>query len=240
MALSARLCGVAVAVLACACLMHGARAQALLVTPVSLALQPGQMTAVIYVTNKGAEPQTIQSRPFTWDQAGGTDSLKPTNLLAVSPPMTDIDAGATQVFRIVLRQPAAAVETSYRLLLDELPAPGAAGTIRVALRLSIPVFALPAAAAQAAMRWRIVLDGGSATLSGENQGTAHVRILNPVLTLESGARLTVPGRPTYVLAGASRSWPIEGGRTLHAGSVVRLTAGSDQGPIDASIHASGP
>jgi fimbrial chaperone protein len=240
MASPARLCGLAAAALACAGLTHAARAQALLITPVSLSLQPGQMTAVIYVTNKGGDAQTVQLRPFAWDQAGGTDNLTPTSLLAASPPMTDIDAGATQLFRIVLRQPAEGVETSYRLLFDELPPPGETGTIRVALRLSVPVFALPHTPGQAALHWSIVLGGGGATLNGENRGTAHIRIVSPVLTQAPGARLGLSAKATYILPGASQSWPIEGGQRLHAGSTVRLTADSDQGPIDASVHPSGP
>jgi fimbrial chaperone protein len=239
MASPARLCGLAAAALAGAWLTHAARAQALLITPVSLSLQPGQMTAVIYVTNRGADQQTVQLRPFAWDQAGGTDNLTPTNLLAVSPPMIDIDSGATQLFRIVLRQPAAGVEMSYRLLFDELPPPGLTGTIRVALRLSVPVFALPQTPGQPALSWSIGL-GSGATLNCENHGTAHVRIVSPVLTQVPGARLGLSARATYILPGASQSWPIEGGQRLHPGSTVRLTADSDQGPIDASVHASGP
>ena len=216
-------------------------AQALQIMPVRVELRPGQLAATIFVTNKGTEDQTLQLRPFAWNQGSGEDTLVPTRLLAVSPPIIDIEAGATQVFRLVLRQPAADVEASYRLLFDELPPPAVPGLVRMALRISVPVFAAPQAAPEKNVAWTVVLDREGALLTGTNRGNGHLHILDPELTEDDGAAFAVPAAQTaYLLPGAARSWRIKGGGRLQAGSTLRLTAKSDQGPVDAAVHVSGP
>ena len=209
--------------------------------PVRVELRPGQLAATIFVTNKGTEDQTIQLRPFAWNQGGGEDTLVPTRLLAVSPPITDIEAGATQVFRVVLRQPATEVESSYRLLFDQLPPPAQPGLVRMALRISVPIFSEPKVRPEKNVAWTVALDRGGAVLTGTNRGNSHLRIFSPALIEDGGAAFPVPAAETaYLLPGAARSWRIEGGARLQAGSNLRLTAKSDQGPVDAAVHVSGP
>ena len=216
-------------------------AQALQIMPVRVDLEPGQLAATIFVTNKGSEDQTVQLRPFAWDQSGGGDTLVPTRLLAVSPPITSIESGGTQVFRLLLRRPATAVEASYRLLFDELPPPAAPGLVRMALRISVPVFARPRAHLDNAVAWTVALDRDGALLTGTNWGNGHVRIFDPELTEDSGAAFSVPAAETaYLLPGAVRSWRIKNGERLRAGSTLRLTAKSEKGPVDAAVHVSGP
>ena len=41
---------------------------------------------------------------------------------------------------------------------------------------------------------------------------------------------------SYILAGAEQEWPLPEGRRLLPGSALHLTAASDQGPVDATVH----
>ena len=218
-----------------------ARAQGLQISPIMVEFLPGQMTTTLLVNNKSPLAASLQLRPFQWTQVGGVDTLTPTAELAVSPPITGIGGGEAQTFRIVLRHEATTREASYRLLLDQLPPPGSAGTVRVVLRLSIPVFADPDRRLERSLTWRIVLDQHGASLVAVNGGGGHVRILNPVLTLAGGGRAVVTtGQGPYILPDSTRSWPIRATSPLRSGSTLHLVATSDGGPIDAMVQVSGP
>lgn len=210
--------------------------QGLQLEPVSLAFQPGQMAAILMVTNKAAAEVAVQARPFRWSQAGGEDLLAPTDQLAVSPPITRIPPGQTQTFRLVLRQPPAGTEGSFRVLLDELPAPTAGGAVRIALRMSVPVFAT-VPGQQPVLTWRVGQDARGAYLSALNSGGGHVRIINPQLTTASGVRVAgATGQLPYVLPHSERIWRLDHQAPLSPGMRLRLAALSDAGPITATVR----
>jgi len=116
-------------------------------------MTPGQLTAVLTVIADGNAETSFQVRPYAWTQPNESDQLTPTSELAVSPPLGTIPPGGTQVIRLVLRQAPTAREANYRILLDQIPPPAAPGTVRLALRLSIPVFAEPAARTAPQLQW---------------------------------------------------------------------------------------
>jgi fimbrial chaperone protein len=213
-------------------------AQALQIMPVSLSLSNADLSSTLVVTNRGDQAQTVQVRPFLWSQTKTGDTLTPTESLSASPPMTVIAAGATQVFRILLRQPTQGTEASYRLLFDQLPPPGEPfGGVRLALRLSVPVFVKPAQPGGSGVAWSVLIDDRGAYLHAENRGDLHLRIVHPVLNESVSSKMAVPAADVgYILAGAARDWPIPGGQKLQPGSVLHLTATSDQGPVDATVH----
>src|SRR5690348_11194329 len=104
---------------------------------------PGVMATVVNLGNQGDREISFQIRAFSWRQSATDDPLSPTEELSVSPPLGTIVPGTTQVARLVLRRPPRGQEATYRILVDELPPPAAPGVVRVAVRLSIPVFAEP-------------------------------------------------------------------------------------------------
>jgi fimbrial chaperone protein len=218
-----------------------AYAQSLEVSPISIELEPGQMTTTLAITNQGSEPTVLQIRPFLWGQANGADMLTATEQLLVSPPITNVAAGETQTFRLVLRRPAEETETSYRLLLDQLPAPSVAGTVRIALRISIPVFAEPETMVYSALDWQIYSTDDGDVLVGVNRGSKHLRILSLAVVESSGRKLTPePGQTVYILPGAEGRWPLGREARLVPGSTVHLVALSNAGPVEAAVHVSGP
>jgi fimbrial chaperone protein len=168
-------------------------AQTLQIMPVTLGMPHGASSNTLFITNRGAEAEIVQARPFLWSQSSGSDVLSPTDALVVSPPMTSIAPGATQVFRILLQQQAEKVEVSYRILFDELPRPVEdLSGVRLALRLSVPVFALPEFATRGGTSWTVLVGETGAFLHAENNGVQHLRILHP-RGCQSG--LAAPGEP---------------------------------------------
>ena len=216
-----------------------AQAQSIQVAPVTVEFAPGQQAAVLTVSNEAAVKAMFQVRPFAWTSGDNADQLAPTELLAVSPPFAEVEAGQTQTIRLVLRRPADGREASFRVLIDELPPPRPAGTVKIALRLSIPVFAAPAERAEARISGRISVGGGGAELMLENRGARHTRVLHASIESDTGMIFPVQTVPSpYLLAGAQRRWPIDGGARLRAGGAARVTVVTDAGPVDVVVPVS--
>ena len=220
-----------------------ARAQGLQVAPISVQLESGQRSTTLTIANQNSVPVSVQLRAFAWNQISAADALVPTSDIAVSPPITEIGAGQTQLFRIMLRRPATGAEASYRLLFDQLPntADPTASGIKLLLRLSVPVFVEPGTAIAQNTAWRLAPGLRGTVLLGANHGTRHIRLSNPSITRSDGQKLALqPEQTPYILPGAERSWTIHDGGQLRPGTKVHLTAISDLGPIDAMVDVTPP
>jgi fimbrial chaperone protein len=212
--------------------------QGLTVIPVTFELTPGQMTAVLNIQNHTDIETDFQVRPFAWDQSGGDDHLTPTNDLIVSPPLGRIAVGGQQVVRLVLRRPAQGQETSYRILIDQVPPPPRPGVVNMALRLSIPVFVEPPTRNAAHVQWSIQSDGAAYYLVAVNSGGRHEAFRNMVLTSADGRPIALePNVSPYVLPHATRRWRILTANFAPSREALRLTARAGPGPVDLLVSA---
>lgn len=210
-----------------------AHAQELEVAPITLELQPGEMATTLQVTNRGSAPVVLQARAFTWDQQGGVDNLRPTDTLMISPPISQLEAGAQQVLRLILRRPATSNEQAYRVLLDELPPPVGGTAIRLALRLSIPVFAESGQRSPARLDLSLANGAAGPELVATNTGGSRARLIDPVLS-GGGRQVKVePNLNPYVLPGATRRWHVLG--PLAPDGQMHLQALTDAGPISHTL-----
>jgi fimbrial chaperone protein len=215
----------------------GARAQALTVFPVNILLAPGQMTSTLTVANNGDATTSIQVRAFSWDQAGGVQHLALSDQVMTSPPIATIAPGATQTVRLVLRSAPEEKEASFRILVDQIPPAAAPGTVRMALRLSIPVFAEPPIQAIAHVRYHLYADGGKLMLVAVNDGTSHDTIRAVTLTTAGGETLTTDANASpYILAGATREWNVTSPvNAVAQGASLHLTASTMTGKVSQSV-----
>ena len=226
------LCIVALAVLVVSFHPAALHAQAITVNPVTISMTPGQMASTLTITNQSDNDATYQVRVFSWNQSSNLDELLPTNDLLVSPPIGTIAKNASQVVRIVLKAPPKNREATYRILLDQLPPPAAPGTVRFALRLSIPIFAEPLARTNPHLDWTVERTDSDIYLVATNsEGTKHEKIRNIALTAASGIALQIDDNQSpYILAGATRRWHLlENAGSSIAGTVLRLSALGDSG-----------
>ena len=214
-----------------------ARAQALSVIPVNILLTPGQRATTLTITNQGASETAIQIRAYTWSQKDGNDQLAPTDAVVVSPPLASIAAGATQVVRLILRQPPVGSEATYRILIDQIPPPAEAGVVHVVLRLSIPIFAQPMTRALAHIQFHTEKDAGQLYLVGTNDGLRHEAIRDIALLAADGGKLKLDaGASPYILAGSTRRWHFTAQDALPLpGESLRLTAHGDAGVIEQQV-----
>lgn len=226
----------------CAALLSGAAsAQSLTVLPVNIQMPPGAMATTMTVINNGTAETNVQIRALAWSQPNGADDLTASDDVLASPPIVTIPAGGTQVVRLILRRPPQAREATYRILLDQIPAAAAPGTVRIALRLSIPVFAAPATRVVPRVQYHVESGGGQSFLIASNQGGRHDVLHDITLATTDGHRLITGGMVSpYILAGTTRRWPITADRRLPpVGGTLQLTARATMGPVTERVPVRG-
>lgn len=215
---------------------RAASAQSLAVLPVNVLLSPGQSATSLTVTNHDKET-SIQIRAYAWSQKGDDDQLSPTSDVVVSPPLASIAPGATQVIRLILRQPPQGREATYRILIDQIPPPAEPGVVHVVLRLSIPIFAQPATRATPDVQFHLERDEANLFLVGVNNGLQHEAIRDIVLTASDGRQFRAgSGVSPYILGGVRRRWLIATqGAVLKPDETLHLKADANGGPIDRQV-----
>ena len=187
------------------------------------------------IVNNDTHDVSLQIRAYDWTQKDSQDSLEPTQSLIISPPVFTVAPGASQTIRIVSKRPAESNEIAYRLLVDEIPTAAAGPAINFKFRISMPIFIAPNAAANLKMGWAISA-GKTPKLIITNTGNRRGRLLNLALTLPNGKKITPPaGANPYTLAGMTRQYVFDVESPLPAGSLVKMTANSDSGPIDTEL-----
>jgi fimbrial chaperone protein len=193
------------------------------------------------IRNRGLEPARVQVRLQRWQQINGEVILTAPveGHVAVSPPFMTLTPGVEYVVRVARIATAPVVgEESYRLLLDELPAPALPdGQVRLAVRHSIPVFFRALKASAGRVSWRLVRENGVTALIATNAGDRRVRIadLSFYQTISGRDTPVVPGLAGYVLGHSAMRWVVRDGDTS---STVAFM--SETGAERASIAISGP
>ncbi len=217
-----------------------AEAQALSVLPVNIFLQPGQAATTMTVTNQGTSKTSVQIRVYAWNQHDGDDQLAPSEEIVISPPIATIAPGANQVVRLILRLPPVGrdQESTYRILVDQIPPPAEPGIVHVVLRLSIPIFAEPSKRAVPNAQFHVEVKSGQIYLVAVNNGLRHDVLRDIELSTSDGRKLKpVAGTSPYILAGASRRWniPAQGPLPLPS-ETLTLTGHSDSGAIEQQVR----
>lgn len=206
-----------------------AHAATLQISPVLVSFGTATNATGLTLINPSDAALYGQVRVFRWAQIDGEDQLTPTEDLIASPPLIQVAGKAEQLVRLVRRTASATpIEQSYRLLIDELPAPDEnnPGGVTIRLRYSVPVFVEPAQAdKQPILTWQLANTAGHWILSVLNTGARHAQISAVTVLGTNGTSYTISkGLLGYALAGAGRSWqvalpndaPIANGSKIHA------------------------
>jgi fimbrial chaperone protein len=213
-----------------------AGAASLQVAPTSLTLQARQNADGLWLSNSGDAPAQVQLRVFRWTQVNGEERLEPTRDLVISPPMQTLPAGERQLVRLVRTKPIPpASETSYRVIVDELPSPNKEQQgLQFVLRYSIPVFVLPETPTPIApsLRTRLVEgEDGHAAIEIENNGSEHAQIADLVYTDASDKQdVVIPGLVGYVLPGQRMRWSLKSPAARFVGGAFKARINS--GPVE--------
>jgi fimbrial chaperone protein len=193
--------------------------QALTISPVLVELSPDRRITSITISNPADHPVSFQTQILAWSQSEGTDVYAESDELIVVPPIAEVGAGESQIFRVTFRAAPGPQERAYRLIFEDVTdmvsAAQAAGEPRIDIRInhSLPVFITARGKALAQPRLGSCASLVQATTATsrcirlDNDGNHYVQIKSLTVagtdwrkTLNSGAR---------VLAGAWRQWTFD-------------------------------
>ena len=215
------------------------------ISPIRVEIAGGGRVQVLTVRNEEDRPVVVQLRTLAWSQVDGQDRLEATRDLLATPPLFTLAAHGQQVVRVATRRGADAVrELDYRLLVEEVPPAAPAGFtgLQVALRLSLPVFVQPQAAAHAALSWSAAwLADGRLQLRARNDGAAHVQVLDFDVQLPGASQPPLHNSlARYLLPGSAAEWTLEAPAAAARAGALRLRGASDQGEFTADVSATSP
>lgn len=217
-------------------------AQAVVIAPVVVEISPTRRVASVTVSNSDDKAISFQTQVLAWQQVGGVDQYEDSEQLIVVPPIAQIAAGGSQIFRVTTRLPPGPQEVAFRLILEDVtesdaPAVGT-DAMQVVLRVNhnLPVFFAAAGTPVAQARVSAcaeVRKAGRGCVRIENSGNRYVVV--KALAVSQGEWrhvLPVSGR---VLAGAWRQWEFDlpGNRN----DLLKVSADTSAGAISGELPA---
>jgi fimbrial chaperone protein len=213
------------------------------IAPIRADLSTAHRTEALTIMNADDVPVIVQVRVVSWSQKSGAEQLDETRELLATPPVLQIPANGTQIVRVALRRdPDPSLELTYRVIFEEVPqaAPKDFTGLRVALRLSIPVFVAPAHGkpnAQVAWesRW---LPNGQLEIAATNNGSGHLQITDFEAQFP-GSLMPLRGVTSkYVLPGSRMSWTLTPPADATRQGAIPIHGHSDQGDFSADVAPS--
>jgi fimbrial chaperone protein len=177
------------------------------IDPVKVEVSSDRKTGSVTIRNDASAPVTVRGYALGWTQKDGEDVYSDLPDVIVSPPVFTIPAGGKQVVRVGLRS--AAAPSSYRLILEEVPAANSGSGIQVALRLNLPLYILEKAGSAGDLAWSAVQQADrSWQLEAVNRGTGYVQVDTAEARRQTGISLPATMWLGAVLPGSSRRWTI--------------------------------
>ncbi len=200
------------------------------IAPVRVYLDESTASGAIELSNPSGSPVTVQVNGVEWRQTStGEDEYEPTSDLIAFPPMFTIPPGGLQLVRVgISGERSRQRERAFRLYFTELPpahGQDLKATLRMRLRIGIPVFAAPSEPPRADLAMvRSEFDGQQFYLTLRNSGNQHIRLTDLYADELQSAERTASAR--YLLPGAGFRFPVD----LPAGeaSPVIVKAVTDQ------------
>lgn len=204
------------------------------ISPVVLEIDSPRKAIAVTLTNNGDRPVTFQTEALVWKQVNGIDQNDPTDELLVVPPIVEVPARASQIFRVMLRSRAPApVERTYRVMLEDITEEQAAssGQTSVTFKLThnLPVLIAASGKVVNALRWKPcapTVRTAEACVRLLNAGNRRVKVQSLTLTGDGWQQALALKDGVNVLTGSEREWrvPLPAGQTGAMRGVQVLTA----------------
>lgn len=222
-------------------------ALALTISPVLVELSPARRITSITIFNDADQPVSFQTQTLAWSQPDGTDVYADTEELIVVPPIADIAAGASQIFRVTSRASPITRERAYRLIFEDItsrvtPHPAGETSIDIRFNHSLPVFistpgkALTQPRLESCPSLVPMAIKASRCVRLDNDGNHYLQIKSLTVSganwrkdLDAGAR---------VLAGAWRQWTFD--VPLRAMEALQVQADTTGGLVTFTLPSPAP
>jgi fimbrial chaperone protein len=237
-------CAVLAGVLAFAGAGAPAAASTFNISPIRAELSASHRTDVLTLTNAEDQPVVVQVHVVAWSQQNGEERLDETRELLATPPVLQIPPSSDQIVRVALRREAdPSRELTYRVIFEEVPqaAPANFNGLRVALRLSVPVFVAPTLAKGSSdIRWGAHLrPDGEIEVAASNNGTGHLQVTDFELQAAGNAPPVRGMTSKYVLPGSRMTWTLKADADALLQAPLVIRGHSDQGEFSAVVSLSG-
>lgn len=190
------------------------------VSPIRLELGANARSGAIAVRNESKEAITFQVQSLAWTQdAEGKDHYEESKDLVFFPKLLTVEPGQEALVRVGTKTPLVPSEKTYRLFIEQLPAPaqtdgkagGSRGTaqVNVLIRFGAPIFVGPVTPQDSAQFTALQLSKGTLTLGVKNTGNRHqmvqgIEIKGTDAQGNEVYALTLADR--YLLAGTAKSY----------------------------------
>jgi fimbrial chaperone protein len=210
------------------------------VSPLRVEFDKAGATSVVTLKNRKSKPALIQVEVFKWTQQDGKDIHEPTQDVLASPPVFTIPPDGEQLIRLGFRKaPDQTRQLSYRLSVREIPdlanPDQAAGTVRVMIGFSLPIFVKPIAKQVTRLAWSAARSGQSIRIGLHNQGNRHIQIRRFQIMDATGLVVAEMKQMGYVLPSQDANWilPLDNQPT---GDGLNLIADTDDGELRADLR----
>ena len=230
-----RITGIAILFLAAAL---PAAAGSFSISPIRVELNRAHRTEVFTIRNENDSPLFIQVRTTAWSQENGEERYTDSQELLTTPPIFQLAANAQQIVRVALRRDVdSARELDYRLFFQEVPqGPKLTNALNVALRLSVPVFVLPATPVRSDLLWQArSLADGTMQIDVSNRGSAHLQITDFELNFGAAATTVHVTNSQYVLPGSHVMWTVAAPKGVDGSANIAVDGFSDQGKFHGDV-----
>lgn len=185
------------------------------ISPTRLDLDRESRNGELTVRNEGDERVNLQVKAVEWTQdQEGKDRYSDTAELIFFPKMLSLVKNDEKVIRAGVSAMPVAREKTYRLMVQEIPAPRktATPTVAIALKFSLPVFVKPVREDIKGAIEKFELTHGTLSALVKNSGNVHFKIAAFEVSGKNakGERTftkTVEG--WYLLSGASRTYTVK-------------------------------
>lgn len=210
------------------------------ISPLRLEFDKAGATSIITVKNRKDKPALIQLEALSWTQQDGQDIQQLTSDILATPPVFTIVPDGEQIIRVGLRKPPDPQrQLTYRLYIREVPDMSnpepPAGTVRVMIGFSLPVFVKPLAKLVRKTQWKAKADSGKTLqVSLENQGNGHLQIRRFIVTGSNDRPVAEMRQMTYVLQQQQKSWSLPVAQPIGE-TVLQLIADTDDGELRAEL-----
>lgn len=221
-----------------------AHASSFNISPIRAELSGAHRTEVLTLRNAEDTPVVVEVQVVQWSQERGTEHLEDTRDILVTPPVMQIAGNSEQIVRVALRRDADVNrELTYRVIFQEVPqaaAPDFTG-MRVALRLSIPIFVAPAhAQAKSDLAWEAHwLEDGDLEVAATNRGSGHLQVIDFDVDVPGAGAALHGNTAKYVLPGSRMVWTLKPPENVDKQGSISIHGRSDQGEFTADVDTSG-
>ncbi|GBE39196.1 MAG TPA: molecular chaperone [Nitrospirae bacterium] len=131
---------------------------------------------ILTLKNASEEELTLQLRAYKWEQDKEVKNVySPTKDIIFFPKIFRIPQGEERLVRIGTKIPPGKHEKTYRLYIEEVPAPRSVETtaVRILLRIGVPIFISPLKTEAKAVIEKAALIKGRLLFTLKNQGNSH-------------------------------------------------------------------